>query len=40
MQTVVAITKKIGKEEGGFWLSTDSAKTWMSKTHDLTGAKH
>ncbi|GAX79116.1 hypothetical protein CEUSTIGMA_g6556.t1 [Chlamydomonas eustigma] len=37
-QTVVAITKKIGKEEGGFWLSTDSAKTWVSKTQALTDA--
>ena len=39
MQKVVAITKKVGKDVGGFWLSTDSAKTWTEKTMALTGEK-
>ena len=39
MQKVVAVTKKVGKDVGGFWTSTDGAKTWVEKTMVLTGKK-
>ena len=36
-QKVVAITKKVGKDVGGFWISNDGAKSWIEKTQSLSG---
>ncbi len=37
-QNVLAITKKVGLDAGGLWLSTDGGKRWQEQTAQLNGA--
>jgi hypothetical protein len=35
MQKILALTKKMGLDQGGLWLSEDGGKTWTEQTGQL-----